>query len=156
MGSVQTPGHAKGRSHLRRNSIIAAVAAVSIAVLLVAVASFVFGVHGCFGGCGRVPRIMAVACYSDSKSCMLEVVGGPNSDSSADIVSCAFNVGSENVNGTVSWVPNGPQTTVSVPPAQTVTLYCSGFPTPPQVGGQIQGQLQDRGGWVFPFSNIWA
>lgn len=156
MRHAQAPKPIKERSHLTRDLVIVSVAIVGIVLILTAVASFAFSVYGCFGGCGTIPHIEAVTCHSDSRSCMLEVAGGPNSDVGADVISCAFTVGNEAVNGTVVSAANGPQVVISVPPSHAVTVYCAGFPDAPLSGGQVQGQLQTRGGWLLPFSATWT
>jgi len=156
MGRVQIRALTERRGHLTKKLAMVLVAAAFIVLVLIAVVSFVFNVYGCFGGCGRTPHIEGATCYTGSRSCMLEVAGGSNPGADADIVSCAFTVGNEAVNGTVARAADGPQTAVSVPSGQVVTLYCSGYPEVPQPGGEVQGQLQAGDGWLLPFSATWA
>lgn len=138
--------------------IVVGLTILALLVLLGALiaAGYVFGLYGCFGGCGTIPHISGVTCDSSQDSCQVTVVGGPNSGEGINVTACTFTIRNSTVPGVVSDVSNGPAMVIGVPPNQAVPVFCSGYPGVASQGAQISGWIQMMNGYTMPFSGTWS
>jgi hypothetical protein len=142
--------------HLKRNLALVAIVVIAVFAVATIAAGFVFGLYGCFGGCGTIPHISSVTCNSSQKSCQVTVVGGPNSGEGIEVVGCSFTIGNSTAPGTVSDVSGGSAKVIGIPPNQGVPVFCSGYTGTAFQGGQIAGWIQMMNGYTMPFSSMWS
>jgi len=142
----------KERGNVKRNLALVVVIVVAILTVAIFVASFVFGVSGCFGGYGCNVSTNT-SCSITTKACQIAI--SDNDKTGLVASSCKFDAGSQEIAGVLSGRLGGPPTTVSLLSSSSVTVYCSGYPSTPDGGAQASGVVIFSNVWETHFSGIW-